>query len=615
MDVVRALMPRKRGVLLSLAMTAAALLAAACEDDPTDPDDLPTVSWSLASQTNQESVATVTVTAQLSGGEEADDPVTVPFTVGTTSTATSPADYTVTTTSPITIAEGQSSATVTITVVNDTSDEPDETIILNMGTPTNATRGGTSVHTVTIADNDEAAPTPPTVSFSAAAQSIAESVATVTVTAQLSAASTQAVTVPFTIGAGTATNPADYTISASPITIPAGQTSGTATITVVNDTNDEPDETVILNMGTPTNATQGATTVHTVTITDNDNPPAAPTVAFTAASQSSGEAVATVTVTAQLSAAAAQNVTVPFTIGAGTAANPADYTITASPITILAGQLTGTATITVVNDTDDEPDETIIVNMGAPTNATQGATTVHTVTITDNDGAPGVPTVSFTVASQSSAEDVPTVIVTAQLSAAAAQNVTVPFTIGVGTATNPTDYTISASPITIPAGQLTGSATVSVVNDTDDEPDETIIVNMGAPTNATQGATTVHTVTITDNDVAAGAPTVVFTAAAQSAAESVGVVTITAQLSAVSAQNVTVPFTVAGTATSGTDFSISASPITIVAGQLTGTVTIAPVNDADDEPNETVIVTMGAPTNATLGATTVHTATLTDDDP
>ena len=75
MDVVTALMPRKR-VLLSLAMAGAALLAAACEDDPTDPDDLPTVSWSLASQTNQESVTTVTVTAQLS--EEADDPVTVP---------------------------------------------------------------------------------------------------------------------------------------------------------------------------------------------------------------------------------------------------------------------------------------------------------------------------------------------------------------------------------------------------------------------------------------------------------------------------------------------------------------------------------------------------------
>ncbi len=53
-------------------------------------------------------------------------------------------------------------------------------------------------------------------------------------------------------------------------------------------------------MGSPTNATQGATTTHTATITDDD---AAPTVTFTAASQSSAGETGTMTITAQLSAA------------------------------------------------------------------------------------------------------------------------------------------------------------------------------------------------------------------------------------------------------------------------------------------------------------------------
>ncbi|MEJ2353659.1 MAG: hypothetical protein P8Y03_28095, partial [Anaerolineales bacterium] len=44
-------------------------------------------------------------------------------------------------------------------------------------------------------------------------------------------------------------------------------------------------------------------------------------------------------------------------------------------------------TITVNDDSIDESDETVIINMGTPTNATQGATTVHTATITDNDTA------------------------------------------------------------------------------------------------------------------------------------------------------------------------------------------------------------------------------------
>ncbi|MGA2506866.1 MAG: lectin like domain-containing protein, partial [Chitinispirillaceae bacterium] len=111
-------------------------------------------------------------------------------------------------------------------------------------------------------------------------------------------------------------------------------------------------------------------------------------------------------------------------------------------------------------------------------------------------------------------------------------------------------------------------------------------------------------------------PAVQFTSASQSKSESGGTMTITAQLSGVSGLPVTVPFTLSGTATqgAGNDYTITASPITIAAGSTTATITITIINDPLPENNETVIVTMGTPTNATLGATTVHTATIIDDD-
>jgi hypothetical protein len=90
----------------------------------------------------------------------------------------------------------------------------------------------------------------------------------------------------------------------------------------------------------------------------------------------------------------------------------------------------------VVDDAINESSETVIVTMGSPTNATQGATTVHTATITDNDTAP---TVEWTASSQTNAESVTTVTFTAQLSAASGLNVTVPYVV-TGTATNPSDY-------------------------------------------------------------------------------------------------------------------------------------------------------------------------------
>ncbi|KAB2892593.1 MAG: hypothetical protein F9K28_11445, partial [Bacteroidetes bacterium] len=432
--------------------------------------------------------------------------------------------------------------------------------------------------------------TVPTVNFTAATQTVAEGTVA-TITAQLSSASSQAVTVPFTVG-GTAGNPADYTISASPLTIAAGNTTATVTVTVVADGVAEPNETVVVTMGTPTNATLGATTVHTLTIAGQT-----PTVSFTAAAQSVNEGTVA-TITAQLSSASSQAVTVPFTVG-GTAGNPADYTISASPLTIAAGNTTATVTVTVVADGVAEPNETVVVTMGTPTNATLGATTVHTLTI----GAQPLPTVSFTAAAQSVSEGAVATI-TAQLSSPSSQQVTVPFTLGGTAGMPPADYLINASPLTIAAGNTTGTITVSVIADGVAEPNETVIVTLGAPTNATLGQTTVHTLTI-----AGQTPTVSFTAAAQSVNEGT-VATITAQLSSASSQAVTVPFTVGGTAGNPADYTISASPLTIAAGNTTATVTVTVVADGVAEPNETVVVTMGTPTNATLGATTVHTLTI-----
>jgi hypothetical protein len=109
-------------------------------------------------------------------------------------------------------------------------------------------------------------------------------------------------------------------------------------------------------------------------------------------------------------------------------------------------------------------------------------------------------------------------------------------------------------------------------------------------------------------------PSVTWTTVSQASVNESGSLTVTAQLSVVSSQNVTVPFAVTGTA-SGADYSITASPITIAAGATTGSVTITITNDVIQEANgETVILTMGTLTNASYGAIRVHTATITDDD-
>ncbi len=237
----------------------------------------------------------------------------------------------------------------------------------------------------------------------------------------------------------------------------------------------------------------------------------------------------------------------------------------------------------------------------------------HLPVVADFNG-PTAATVQFAAASQTVSEGTTSFTVSAQLSSAVGQNVSIPYTLS-GTATGSgTDYALtSANPLTITAGSLSGSITFNVNNDALDELNETIIVTLGTPTNASLGATTVHTATITDND---SAPTVQFTTSTQTISESASSITMTAQLSAISGQLITLPFTVAGTASgNGVDYTqVSSSPLTMPAGSLSSSITFNINNDTFDEAHETIAVTLGSPTNATLGATTSQTATIQDND-
>ena len=149
-----------------------------------------------------------------------------------------------------------------------------------------------------------------------------------------------------------------------------------------------------------------------------------------------------------------------------------------------------------------------------------------------------------------------------------------------GTATGSgTDYTLANGTLTISAGSTSGTITIAgIVNDSLDEANETVIVTLSSPTNATLGSDDAHTYTITDDD---NPPVVDFELTSSSGAESVSTKAVTVNLSAVSAQNVTVNYAVTGTATgSGTDYTLADASLTINAGSTTGTITIAGiVND------------------------------------
>ncbi len=214
-----------------------------------------------------------------------------------------------------------------------------------------------------------------------------------TVTATLGGTTTFATdkTVSVTVGrdGDAAVSGTDYTkVDAFEITIAAGRSSGskTFTLTPTADALDEADETLTVH------ATAAGLTISdaSVAISDDD---ATPELTIGDASVAEG---GTAEFTVTLSAVSGRDVTVQWTTGddpaegAAQATADSDYTAvtTARTATIAAGSTTATIEVETTEDVIDEPDETFIVTLASPTNATLGTSSVGTGTITDDDAAP-----------------------------------------------------------------------------------------------------------------------------------------------------------------------------------------------------------------------------------
>ena len=180
-------------------------------------------------------------------------------------TAIAPGDY-ASRSGTLTFAAGTTTQTISVPIVGDTMDEPDETFVVNLSGATNATISDSQA-TGTITDND------PTPTLSVNDVSIAEGnngTRTMTFTVTLSNASSQNVTVNFATANGTASAGSDYTARIGTLTFTPGTTTQTVAITVSGDRSPEANETLFLNLSGVTGTATIADAQGVGTINNND---------------------------------------------------------------------------------------------------------------------------------------------------------------------------------------------------------------------------------------------------------------------------------------------------------------------------------------------------------
>ena len=292
-------------------------------------------------------------------------------------TATASTDY-VATNGVLTFADGQTTNSFSVVILDDLILESNETVNLMLSNPGGgASLGSVSNAVLTIIDSGT-----PIVQFATPTNSVNETNGTATITLIRTGGTNVAVTVDFATTNGTATAGSDYTATNGTVTFNPGETTNTFDVTILDDLVVESDETINLVLS---NAVGGAIlgAVSNAVLTILDNEPPSLQFSTNRYSQIEGAGSATITVTRFGSTAA--TATVDYATADGTAIKGSDYLAATGTLNFAPGEGTKTFSITIRDDSIFESNETVNITLSNPTGATLGSPSAAVLTILNDD--------------------------------------------------------------------------------------------------------------------------------------------------------------------------------------------------------------------------------------
>ena len=558
----------------------------------TDDDDAPAVTLVLTPASITEDGGKSTVTATL------DRPSSEETTVTVSAAPVSPAlagDYTLGTNTTLTIAAGEttSTGTVTITAVDNSVDALDKTVTVS-ATAANA-QGITAPDDATLTIEDDDAP-----ALSVADASVAEgnqgTTATLTFTVTLTPAATLPVTADWATSDGTAEAGTDYAAANGTLTFETGDETKTVTVTVTGDDVDEPNETLTVTLSNESGATLSDATA-TGTITDDEDDPSL------AVADASAPESADLVFPLTLDPPSSEQVAVRYAITADTA-QEADYTgTTTGTVTFAPGETSKDVVLDLVDDSEDEVDETVTLTLSGLVTAGNAAIGDATATGTIEDDDEQLVTVAAETAEVTEGADAVFALTRTGLTAEALD---VTFAVTGGGSVLAADAPTSA---TIPAGKTTVEVALATADDDTDEPDATLTLALGDGDGYGPGASSNAMLTVRDND---GTPAL--TVADASAPESADLV-FALSLSPASSGEVTVQYDIEADTAQAEDYTGATSgTVKFAPGETTKDVALDLVDDAIDEVDETVTLTLSGLTGTASLADGTAKGTIEDND-
>ena len=238
----------------------------------------------------------VTVTLSEAPGETVEIPIDVSETDATA------ADYRITglnNDGELVFDSGDRSKVIAVEVIDDTANDDNESITLSFGSPLPDDVGAVSPTTATVHFVDDDGVVVPTVQWASATYDADEG-DSVNVVVEISTAQSTPVVIPLSVTRHGDASPGDYSgiNDSDSVTIPANSTSAVVRITVVDDSDDDDNESIRITFGNlPSTVTRGTPDTTTVRFGDDDEPAnraprfSRPSVSFTVTEDTSGGTV------------------------------------------------------------------------------------------------------------------------------------------------------------------------------------------------------------------------------------------------------------------------------------------------------------------------------------
>ena len=371
----------------------------------------------------------------------------------------------------VAFAAGESRATVTLATVDDAVIEGDGAVTVTLVAGDGYVLGKEMSTRVTVTDDDVAVFT-----VSASPATLDEG-GSATVAVSIANGLTFAEAQSIELSAAGSASASDYRLSPATLALPVGETSAAATLTAVADVAAEPDEAVTVTVRHAGSVVGSAT----LTIRANSAPP--PPVARVSAVSGTVTEGAPLTFEVALDTTALQPLTVSATVSETRAvlsgAVPA-------AVEFAVGERTRTLVLATSDDAVVETDTTVTVALGPGDGYVLGSEASSSATVADNDAA------SFEVSASPDEIDeggsaTLTVSIANGVTFAANQSIA----LSVSGSASAADYGLAPETLTLAAGATSVTATLTAVDDADEESAETATVT------ATHGGTAVGSATLT----------------------------------------------------------------------------------------------------------------------